>query len=206
MHLRQEAARLDTQLGVQVGERFVHEKDARTPHHGPGESDALALSSRKSFGPPVEKRIDAQAVGDVANLGRDFALRQPADFHSERDVVEDAHMREERVGLEHHRNVAALRRQVGHVAFADEQLAGGDRLEAGDHVERRGLPAARRANQHDERSIGDLDIELRDDDVSAETFLNVDKGHASHLRLFRPPVPPLQPLTEPMKFPLEIPR
>ena len=90
--------------------------------------------------------------------------------------------------------------------FADEQLTAADRLESGDHVERRGFAAARWADKDDERSIGDLDIELRDDDVRAVTLLNVDQGNASHSRLFRPPNSRSQPLTEPMKFPLEIPR
>ena len=62
--------------------------------------------------------------------------------------------------------------------------AGGDRLEAGDHLQRRGLAAARRAHQHANSSVGDLEIELRDDDVSAVTFLNIDKGYFSHLLTF----------------------
>ena len=44
-------------------------------------------------------------------------------------------------------------------ALADRDLAGGDRLEPGDHGEQRRLAAARRADQHDELAGLDLEVD-----------------------------------------------
>jgi len=60
------------------------------------------------------------------------------------------------IGLEHHADVALARahQQVAlglrHDATADRDAAAGRMLEAGDTAERRGLAAARGAQQHDD--------------------------------------------------------
>ena len=90
-----------------------------------------------------------------------FVLKSlsPRRFEPERDVVHDAHVREERVGLEHRVDVALVgagRRDVG---VADEDLAGGRRLEPRDHPQRRRLAAARGAEQREERALRDRQVE-----------------------------------------------
>ena len=71
----------------------------------------------------------------------------------------DGHVRIQRVRLEHHRDVAVLRRHHRDVAVADEHVAGVDRLEAGEHPQRRRLAAARWADQHEELAVFDLEVE-----------------------------------------------
>jgi len=66
----------------------------------------------------------------------------------------------ERVALEDHRDVALLRRQAVDHLIADDHLALADVLEAGDHPQRGGLPAARRADEDDELPVLDLEIEV----------------------------------------------
>jgi hypothetical protein len=66
-------------------------------------------------------------------------------------------VRIERVVLEHHRDVALLGRQVVDDAVLDPDLAAGDALEPRHHPQKRRLSAARRADQHDELAIGDVD-------------------------------------------------
>jgi hypothetical protein len=68
-------------------------------------------------------------------------------------------MRIERVGLEHHGDVAVLRCDVIDQPFADADLAAGSLLQPGDHAQQRGLAAARRADQDDELAIGDFKID-----------------------------------------------
>ena len=74
---------------------------------------------------------------------------------AEREVVLHRHVRIERVGLEHHRDVAILGRHVVDDASVDRQRAGRDRLEPRDHAQRRGLAAARRSEQHHELAVAD---------------------------------------------------
>ena len=86
-----------------------------------------------------------------------LVLRLLAQAQAERDVLVHREVRVERVVLEHHRDVALLRRQLVDDALADEELAAGDLLEAGDHPQRRRLAAAGRADEHEELAV--LDVE-----------------------------------------------
>ena len=72
------------------------------------------------------------------------------------------HVRVERVVLEHHRDVAVLRRLVVDDLAADLQLAVGDVLEPGDHPQRGRLPAAGRADEDHELAVGDVEVDVLD--------------------------------------------
>src|SRR5262249_9668974 len=71
-------------------------------------------------------------------------------------------VREERVVLEDHADVAMLWRHPGHWPRVDGDLAGRGWREPGDHHERRGLAGAARAEQRDELSPRDLQIDRVD--------------------------------------------
>ena len=71
---------------------------------------------------------------------------------AEQDVLRDGQMREQRVALEHHRDVALGRRQPRDVAVGDHDAAAVGRLESGDQAQRGRLAAARWAEQHVERA------------------------------------------------------
>ena len=88
-----------------------------------------------------------------------LACGRPASFRLKRHVLEHGHVRVERVVLEHHRDVALLRRDVVDHAAADRDLAVGDLLQPGDHAQQRRLAAARRADQHAELAVVDLDVD-----------------------------------------------
>jgi hypothetical protein len=93
----------------------------------------------------------------------------------------------QRVALEDHRDVAVLGCLVVHDLPADAHLARGDVLQAGDHVQRRRLPAARRADQDDEFPVGDIQVEVVDRERSVRKtlgdVLKHDFGHLSLLKL-----------------------
>ena len=82
-------------------------------------------------------------------------------------------MRVERVALEHHRDVAVLGLDVVDDPVADPDRALGRILEPGDHAQRGGLPAARRAEQHEELAVVDLEREVVDGDDVAEALRHV---------------------------------
>ena len=86
-------------------------------------------------------------------------LRHLLQLEPERHVVEHAHVRVERVVLEHHGDVAVLRRHVVDDAVADADRPLRDRLEPGDHPQRGRLAAARRADEHHELPVGDVEVE-----------------------------------------------
>jgi hypothetical protein len=71
-------------------------------------------------------------------------------------------VRIERVGLEHHGDVAVLGRNAVHHLIVDPQLARGNRLEAGDHAQRGRFAAAGRPEQHHELAVLDQQRDVVD--------------------------------------------
>jgi hypothetical protein len=71
-------------------------------------------------------------------------------------------LRIERVILEHHRDVTVLGVDVIDELVPDPDAAIGDLLEPGNHPQGRGLPAARRAHQHQEFAVRDVQRQLID--------------------------------------------
>ena len=90
------------------------------------------------------------------------ALRKPAGPERECEVVEDGHVRVERVVLEDHRHVALPRVERVDEPVADPDLALGDLLEAGGHPQRRRLAASGGPDEHHQLTVGDLEVELGD--------------------------------------------
>ena len=88
----------------------------------------------------------------------------------ERDVLEHVHVREERVGLEHHVDVPLGRRHVRDVAAAQQDAAAARLLEARDHAQRRRLAAARGAEHREELALVDLEGDVVDGDDVVEAL------------------------------------
>jgi len=82
--------------------------------------------------------------------------------------------------LEDHGDVAVFRRDVGHIAVADQHAPRRDLLEAGQTAQRRRLAAARRADKHEELFVIDRDVEILQDVVVAKLLVDVFVGYAGH--------------------------
>ena len=81
------------------------------------------------------------------------------------DVLANGQRRIERVELEHHGDVALLRRQLVHALPRNHDVPRRGALETGDHAQRRRLAAARRTEQADDlaRRHGKIGIPDRDE-------------------------------------------
>ena len=75
------------------------------------------------------------------------------------------------VVLEHHCDVAILRRYVVYQLIADEQLALGDLFKSCDHTEGSCLTAAGRTDQNKELLVLNLQAEVRNSGNAAGIFL-----------------------------------
>ena len=109
----------------------------------------------------------------------DLVLRHLLDLQPERDVLVDGKVRIERVALEDHRDVAVAGRDVVDDAFADPDDAARDVLEPGDHPQRGRLAAARRADEHHELAVVDVELKL----VDGPGPVGVDLADALETRL-----------------------
>ncbi len=174
-------AHLHPQLRVEVRERLVHEERLRvaddrppiaTRCRWPPESVRGFLCS-ESVSPRM--RAASPHAASISSCGRPRILSgKPMFFAAFMCGIE-------RVVLEHHRDVAVLRRQVVDDLAVDHHLPGRDRLEAGDHPERRRLPAARGPDEHDELAAPHVEVEVGDGlravGVDLRQALERDLGH-----------------------------
>src|SRR5690606_16900674 len=99
----------------------------------------------------------------------------------ERDVFVHRQMRVQRVVLEHHREVAIARRLFVDPLAVDQQLAGGDVLQADDHPQQGRLATAGRADQDYEFAVFDLHADVIDGRISiAVTLDDVLQRYCGH--------------------------
>ena len=154
--------RLDAELGVEVRQRLVHEEHLRLTDDGATHRDALTLTTGEGLRLAGEVVLEVEELGGLEHAGGALLLADAGDLEREAHVLGDGHVRVQRVVLEHHRDVAVLRRDVGDVAVADEDAAGVDLFEAGEHAQRGGLSAAGGADENEEFAVGDLEVQLVD--------------------------------------------
>ncbi len=174
-------AHLHAELGVEVGERLVEEEHGRLAHDGAADGHALALPAGELLRLAVQHRLQPEDGGGLAHAPVDLGLRVLAHLEPEGEVLVDRHVRVERVALEHHRDVALLRREVVDDTVADGERPARDRLQPGDHPQQRALAAARRADEHEELPVLDgergaldgLDAVV----VDLANLLQLDAGH-----------------------------
>ena len=126
---------------------------------GGGQSIGLAtveaLAAGKLARPAVEIGGEVEHRRGRLDLLRDLGLRHPGHLQPEADIAAHAHMRVERVGLEHHGQAALRRRQVDDVEAVDADDAARDVFEPGDQPQQGGLAAAGRADEDDELTVLD---------------------------------------------------
>jgi hypothetical protein len=100
---------------------------------------------------------------------------------AEGDVLEHRHVRIERVVLEHHRDVAPVRRLVVDDLPADRDGAFVDVLQPGDGPQQRALAAARLAHQHGELAVGDLQVDAAHGVHVAEGLVQPGDAQVGHV-------------------------
>ena len=160
-------AGLDAELGVEVRQRLVHEEHLGLADDRAAHGDALTLTTREGLRLAGQVLLEVEELRGLEHAGGALVLADAGDLQGEAHVLGDRHVRVQRVVLEHHRDVAVLRRDVGDVAVADEDAARVDLFEAGQHAQRRGLAAAGGADENEEFAVGDLEVELVDSGASA---------------------------------------
>jgi hypothetical protein len=129
--------------------------------------DALPLSSGELAWLAIEVAVQIEDARGLVDRLVDIGFGCLAQLQSERHVVAHAHVRIQRIALEHHGDITVARRQVVDNTIADAHLAARDLLQSGDHAQRRGLAAARRADEADELAIFDVQVQVVDGECAA---------------------------------------
>ena len=147
-------------------ERLVHEHDRRVRGEGPGDAHALALAARElvRVAVAVAARIqphDGQQLVGPLPLPRRGPAQEP--WHDD-DVLTDRLVREQADLLDHVADAAPQRRHVAlrGILAVDEDPAARRLDQAVDHLERRRLAAAGRADEDADLACRNLEAEVVD--------------------------------------------
>ena len=155
-------AHLHPELGVQVGQRLVHQERAGLADDGPAHGDPLPLPAGQLPGLAAQQLLQFQDAGGLLDPAADLLLRGFPVLQAEGHVVPHGQVRVQRVALEHHGDVPVPRLHVVDRLPVDEDGALGDLLQAGHHAQGRGLAAAGRADQHHELAVRDGQVQRPD--------------------------------------------
>ncbi len=155
------------QLLVQRAQGLVHQHQLGFEHHGPGQRHALLLPARELGGVAVLLAAQLHHVQRTGHALDALVLGHVAHAQGVGHVVAHRHVRKQRVVLEHHAKVALVRRRAGDGLFVEEDFARGGRLETGQHHQRGGLAGARGAQQGQEFTALDLQVQVLDDQLAA---------------------------------------
>ena len=158
--LNELGAHLVTQLGIQVGQGLVHQEDLGVTHDGAADGDTLTLAAGECLGLTVKVLGNTQDLGSGADLAVDLVLGDFLELKRKRHVLVHRHVGVQSVALEHHGDVAVLGSDVVDALAVDEHVTRGDVLQAGDHAHRRGLTAARGANEDDELLVVNGEVKV----------------------------------------------
>ena len=148
------------ELGVQVGQGFVKQQHGRLDDHGAGQRHTLLLAAGELVGEPLLHALELHQLHYVIGAADDLILRDLGHPQAVGDVFPDVQVGEQGVGLEHHGDAPLVGGNLGHVPVADEHVAAGGILEAGNHPQGGGFATAGGAQQGHHLAVLDLQIDM----------------------------------------------
>ena len=156
---------LYAELRIEVTERLIEEHEIRLDDHRTGECHTLTLSAGHLLRKALLEAVEVDRVEHLHHALPDLRLRQIAAAQTERDILEDVHVREQRVALEHEAEVPLVQRHMGVVLAVEEDVALHRLGEAADQAERRGFSTAAGAEEADQLALLDVQVQVLQNDV-----------------------------------------
>ena len=163
---------LAAEIEVECAEGFVEQKDARLCTDGTGDGDTLFLTAGEGGGKAAfiaGHTDEAERIGDAADdLG--FRYLCFRDTEGVGDIIEDVHMRKERVTLEDGIDLAEVWFGGSNVAAVEDDLPLIGFFESAEDTEECGFSAAGRTEDGEEFAASDLKGEITDHAGFTEGF------------------------------------
>ena len=192
---------LADELRVERGGRLVEEHELGLHRQGPRDRDPLLLTAGELPGVGGALVLEPDAVEQVERLGLHLGLLAPLDPDGAlHDVLQRCHVREEVEPLEDHADLTALSGDllvleteelrpalrllllVASELAVDPDAPGLDVLELVDAPQEGRLARAGGAEQADDLTLGDVDVDALEHLVAAERLVDVDRVHERHGR------------------------
>lgn len=172
--------RFFAQLLVERAERLIEKKHLRPLGKRTRERHTLPLAAGKLAGLALGEFRELDEAQHFLDAGGDVRLGQTILLQTESDVLFHRHMREKRIGLEHHVGGALIGRNAGNILALQQDAALSRFLETGQHAHQRGLAAAGGTKQREELALVNIERQIIDGDKIAETFGDVFKADEGH--------------------------
>ena len=127
-------AHFHPELGIQVAEGFVKEKDGRIARQSSAHSYPLSLPSGELCGFSIQQLLDLEDACNFPHDLLDLSFRDLPHLQTEGDVFAHTHVGIKCVGLENHGNIAVLGADMVHHLVVYKDLSPGRRLKACNEV------------------------------------------------------------------------
>ncbi len=138
---------LGPQLAVERRQWLVEQQQFGHFCQRPRQCDALALTTGQFVRAAPLVASHLHQCQHLLDPGGNLPAFQPLLTQSECDIARDIHMREQRIGLEHHIHRPLIRRQPGDIDPVNDDAAAVGYLETGNHAQQGRLAAPRRPEQ-----------------------------------------------------------
>ena len=161
------------QLEIERTQRLIEQQDLGPVDQGTGDSDALLLTTGQLVGLAPLKAAELHQIEHFQHALTNLVLRSLLHLETVGDVVENGHVRKQRVALEHGIHVALERLLIGNIDAVEQNFARSGLLKAGDHAQRRRLARAGRAQNRQELALLYIDGQVFDHVVFAVKLVDV---------------------------------
>jgi hypothetical protein len=168
------------QFCVEIGQGFIEQEHLGISHNRPTDGDALTLPAGELRGFAIHEGVELQDAASRINTFGNLALRPASDAQPEAHIVAHAHVRIERVVLEHHGDPAGGSVDIVDNFAFNAQVTRCDLLQAGDHPQQRGLATAGRPDKDTELAMLDVEVDIMNDLDVAIGLLDVAQGDVCH--------------------------
>ena len=160
----------------------------------------IGSSSNSSFGPLASERASATrccwppeswcglrlpslpsctSSSYLADAPGDGRARQAVLLQPEGDVLLHRHLREQRIGLEHHVERTLVRQQIVQRLAVEHDAAAAGLFEPAQAAQQRGFAAARAAEQREDLTLADIQIDVVERDEPIELLAQPSDGQVT---------------------------
>ena len=148
---------LQPQSGIKVGKRLIEQQHPGHLYQCAGNGHALLLTAGEFAGLSLHQFLQLDKLRNfqchVRNLLLCKFILTLSVLKRESDILLYCQMGVQSIILEHQTNTALLRRHLGDIIVAEENLAAGGRQEAGEQIQHSGLAAAGGTEKTNELAI-----------------------------------------------------
>ena len=169
-------AQVNPHLGVQRRQRFIQQQQTGIGGNRTRQRDALLLAAGQLGGVFAALFGQADQFQQLGHTGLDFGFAAAGILQTERNVLFNRQVGEQRVGLEHNAKIPHRRGQVRHVLAVLNNSAACLQVKPGNGAQQGGFATARRAKETNKFALVDVQRDVFQRQKIAKGFPQVSNA------------------------------